>query len=200
MRTPKNRIIAKIAKIGVRLEKIYARPTSLKSQTFFSTARLEDQSVTDAPPSFFHKKKSLSMSKQIPVTDLNDCLLLVTFFGFPLACCSEQDESLATVMEYQTPAGTLLKMESCVFCFDIYPHQENILPRHTTRQQLAGHNSGSVFSSRPTMFFCLYIRARHTLRARVCKRLWTHSTVNLTVPTLDADVWNHFLMPESHHE
>ena len=48
-----------------------------------STARLEDQSVTDEPPSFSHKKKSLSMSKQIPVTDLNDCLLLVTFFRFP---------------------------------------------------------------------------------------------------------------------
>ena len=113
------------------------------------------------------------------------------FFGFPLACCSDQDETLATVVEYQTPAGTLLQMETCVFfCFDIYPQQEKpFFPRHSTRQQLAGHSSGSVFfffSPRPTMrfFFCLYTRAKHTLRARVCKRLWTHSTVNLAVPTL----------------
>ena len=46
------------------------------------------------------------------------------FFGFPHACCSDEDETLATAREYQTPAGTLLKMETCGFCFDVYPHQE----------------------------------------------------------------------------
>ena len=125
------------------------------------------------------------------------------FSVFPLACCSDQDETLATVMEYQPPAGTLLKMETCVVCIDIYPHQETtFFPRHTTRQQLAGHNSGSVFlfSITSDNSFFLYIRAKHTLRARVCKRLLTHSTVNLAVPTLGADVWDHFLMPESRHE
>ena len=83
-----------------------------------STARLEDQSVTDEPPSFSHKKKSLSMSKQIPVTDLNDCLLLVTFFSV------SHSRAVLTRMRLWPPLWStrrqqapLIKMETCVFCF-----------------------------------------------------------------------------------
>ena len=35
------------------------------------------------------------------------------FFGFPLACCSDEDETLATATEYQTPAGTLKNGNMC---------------------------------------------------------------------------------------
>ena len=80
--------------------------------------------------------------------------------------------------------------------------KKRFFPRHTARQQLAGHNSGRVFfiTSDSAFYLCLCIRAKYTLRARVCKRLWTHSTVNLAVRTSGADVWHHFLVPESRHE
>ena len=47
--------------------------------------------------SFFLRGRSLTKSKHILVADMSDCLSLVTFFVFLIACCSDQDETVATV-------------------------------------------------------------------------------------------------------
>ena len=98
------------------------------------------------------------------------------FFGFPLACCSDQDETLATVMEYQTPAGTLFKNGNMCFFFasrktffqDI-PHASNWLATIL----------GAFFSSRPTKRFFLSVHP--------CEAHFESQSLQASVDTFDSE-------------
>ena len=140
-----------------------------------STARLEDQSVTDEPPSFSHKKKSLSMSKQIPVTDLNDCLLLVTFFSV------SHSRAVLTRMRLWPPLWStrrqqapLIKMETCVFCF-----KKNIFQDIPHASNWLATILGAFFSSRPTM--------RIFLSVHPCEAHFESQSLQASVDTFDSE-------------